>query len=104
MWREFIGTDQVNFVGNNGEICFEKDDFDRFAGRLAETGVSYVHPIKEHAWGQRVVCFYGPDRRMIEVGENMTAVCRRFLQSGLTAEQTTKHMDMPRSYIKSCMA
>ena len=38
MWREFIGTDQVNFVGNNGEICFEEDDFDRFTERLAETG------------------------------------------------------------------
>ena len=38
-----------------------------------------MHPVKEHSWGQRVVRFYDPDRHIIEVGENMKVVCRRFL-------------------------
>ena len=98
-WQAFIGTDQVTFGGNDAEIYFEEDDFDQFAAHLTEAGVSYVHPVKEHAWGQRVVRFYDPDRHIIEVGENMTAVCRRFLQSGLTPEQTAKRMDVPLSYV-----
>ena len=32
--------------------------------------INYVHPVKEHSWGQRVVRFYDPDCHIIEVGEN----------------------------------
>lgn len=57
--------------------------------------MEYVHPVKEHAWGQRVVRFYDPDRHMIEVGEDMKVVCKRFLDSGMTVEQTAERMDVP---------
>ena len=36
--------------------------------------IEYVHPVKEHGWGQRVVRFYDPDKHIIEVGENMKVV------------------------------
>ena len=39
------------------DIYFEEDDFDRFADRLKEYDIEYVHPIIEHSWGQRVVRF-----------------------------------------------
>jgi hypothetical protein len=32
---------------------------------------------------------------MIEVGENMTVVAKRFIDDGLTAEQTAVRMGMP---------
>ncbi len=35
----------------------------------------------------RVVHFYDPDRHVIEVGENMNAVCQRFLDSGMSPEK-----------------
>ena len=37
------------------------------------------------------------------IGENMKVVCRRFLDSGMTPEQTAKRMDVPLKFVDSCM-
>lgn len=103
-WRGFLGTDRVAFGGNDAEIYFEEDSFDAFAERLKALNIQYVHPVKEHPWGQRAVRFYDPDRHIIEVGENMAAVCRRFRDSGLTPEQTAERMDVPVDYVRECLA
>ncbi len=102
-WRGFIDTDDVSFGGNSSELYFEEDDFDKFADHLKTCQVEYVHPIKEHAWGQRVVRIYDPDRHIIEIGENIKAVCKRFLDSGLTPEQVAKRMDVPIKFVNACM-
>ena len=65
--------------------------------------IEYVHPIMEHSWGQRVVRFYDPDKHIIEVGENMKVVCKRFLDSGMTPEQVAKRMDVPMKFVNACM-
>ena len=102
-YKEFIGTNEISYVGNNFEIYFEEDDFDKFSERLKELDIEYVHPVMEHSWGQRVVRFYDPDRHIIEVGENMKAVCRRFLDSGMTPEQAAERMDVPMKFVNACM-
>ena len=102
-YREFIGTDDISFGGNHFEIYFEEDEFDKFADNLRNCNVQYVHPVKEHAWGQRVVRFYDPDRHIIEVGENMKAVCKRFIDSGMTPEQTAERMNVPIEYVHACI-
>ena len=102
-WAELTGWQDIVYGANNGELYFEEDDFDGFLTKLACCRVDYVHPLKEHAWGQRVVRFYDPDRHMIEVGENIQVVCRRFLASGMTPEQTAARMDVPLDFINSCL-
>lgn len=102
-YKEFIGKDEICFGGNNFEIYFEEDDFDVFINRLNEFDVDYVHPVKEHSWGQRVVRIYDPDRHIIEIGENMKLVCRRFLASGMTPEQVATRMDVPIKFVNACM-
>lgn len=102
-WREFIGTDEVSFGGNSSEVYFEEDDFDEFADKLKTCEVEYVHPVKEHAWGQRVVRIYDPDRHIIEVGENLKTVCKRFLDGGMTPEQAAERMDVPLKFVNACM-
>ena len=102
-WREFIGTDAVSFGGNSSEVYFEEDDFDEFADKLKACEVEYVHPVKEHAWGQRVVRIYDPDRHIIEVGENLKTVCKRFLDGGMTPEQAAERMDVPLKFVNACM-
>ena len=97
-WRSFLETDQGEFGGKAGELYFEEEDFDAFAEKLESLFVQYVHPVKEHAWGQRVVRFYDPDRHIIEVGEELQAVCRRFMDSGMTLEQTAERMGIPPAY------
>ena len=61
--------------------------------------MEYVHPVKEHSWGQRVVRFYDPDRHIIEVGENIKSVCQRFADSGMTPEQVAERMDVPLEFV-----
>ena len=56
-WQDFIGTDEISFGGRSSEVYFEEDDFDAFAERLEKCGADYVHPIKEHAWGQNGIEF-----------------------------------------------
>ena len=102
-WKEFIGTDDISFGGSNFEIYFEEDNFDVFAEKLKSFDVEYVHPVKEHPWGQRVVRIYDPDRHIIEIGENIKSVCRRFLESGMTPEQVAKCMDVPMKFVNGCM-
>lgn len=94
-WKEFISK-ELSFGGNDSEIYFEEDNFDDFAERLEKvSGIEYVHPVKEHRWGQRVVRFYDPDKHIIEVGENMKFVCKRFADSGMTNEEIAERMDVP---------
>lgn len=102
-YKRFIDTDNISFGGNNFELYFEEDDFDKFADNLKKYDVEYVHPVKEHSWGQRVVRFYDPDRYIIEVGENMKEVCKRFIDCGMTPEQAAERMDVPVEYINECM-
>lgn len=101
-WQDFIDGKPVSLGGNAGELYFEEDNFDAFAERLRGQAVEYVHPVKEHRWGQRVVRFYDPDHYIIEVGENLKSVCRRFLESGMTEEQTAARMDVPLKFVKAC--
>ena len=104
-WMEFIDAkeEDIIFGGKNAEIYFEEDDFDAFAERLKGLkNIDYVHPVIEHRWGQRVVRFYDPDKHIIEVGENLKMVCRRFLNSGMTEEEVAVRMDVPLKFVQAC--
>ena len=79
---------------NNAEIVFEEQDFDGFLRRLEEyPDMEYLGEVIEHSWGQRVIRFYDPDGHIIEVGEDMKMVIKRFLASGMTMEKISVKMD-----------
>lgn len=105
-WRDFIQSpaDGVTFGGRNAEIYFEEDDFDAFVEKLGRMEhIRYVHPVVKHSWGQRAVRFYDPDLHIIEVGENIKAVCRRFLDEGMSPEAVANRMDVPIKFVNACM-
>lgn len=105
-WSTFIHKkdNEIVFGGNDAELYFEEDNFDSFIQRINNiTYINYVHPIVEHSWGQRVVRFYDPDKHIIEVGENMIIVVRRFLNSGLSINEVALRMDVPVDYISFCL-
>lgn len=102
-YKEFIGVNDIAFGSNSFELYFEEDDFDKFISTLKAYDIVYVHPVKEHSWGQRVVRIYDPDRHIIEIGEDIKVVCKRFLDSGMTPEQVAERMDVPIKFVKACM-
>lgn len=80
---------------NNAEIVFEEQDFEGFLRKLKERqDIEYLGEAIEHSWGQRVIRFYDLDGHIIEVGEDMKMVIRRFLASGMTMEDVSVKMDV----------
>ena len=102
-WTSFIRTDKVVLPNNAGELYFEEEDMDAFCEHLKRFDICYVHPLFEHRWGQRVVRFYDPDRHIIEVGEKLDAVILRFMEQGLSAEETAIRMDIAVDYVTACL-
>lgn len=106
-WKDFIHKqdNEIIFGNNAAELYFEEDDIQAFAAKLQKfMNIEYVHTLFDHPWGQRVVRFYDLDKHIIEVGENMVIVVRRFINSGLTKEEVAAHMDVPLDYVESCLA
>ena len=60
-------------------------------------------PSRNTPGGQRVVRIYDLDRHIIEVGENLKTVCKRFLNSGMTSEQAAERMGVPLKFVNACM-
>lgn len=102
-WKTFIRTGHIILPNHAGELYFEEENMNEFCRHLETFEIHYVHELVEHRWGQRVIRFYDPDGHIIEVGENMDAVVRRFIQQGLTEEETAARMDIPLEYIISCL-
>ena len=102
-YKELSGLEDISFKSNSFEIYFEEDDFDAFVKKLEKMDMSYVHQLIEHSWGQKVIRFYDPDMHIIEVGENIKAVCLRFLNSGMSKEEVAKRMDVPLKFVESYM-
>ena len=103
-WKDFISADTVTFGGCDAELYFEEEDFEGFLLRLQKIpGISYVHPPLEHRWGQRVVRIYDADSHIIEIAEPLSSVILRFAESGLSAEEIAKRMDIPLSLVSQCI-
>lgn len=100
-WKEFIRKQGDIVCGDGAELYFEEDDFDAFIEKLERTdGIDYVHEAVEFGWGQRGIRFRDPDGHIIEVGENLKSVAKRFLGSGMTEEQIAVRMDIPTKTVK----
>lgn len=102
-WEIFINKneDEIVYENNACELYFEEDDIEAFINKLSSIEyIKYIHPLIEHSWGQRVVRFYDLDGHIIEVGESLKVVVRRFFNSGLSVEQTAMRMDVSEEYIK----
>ena len=99
-WQGFI-EQETSYKGNDAEIYFEEDDFEPFIEKLTKMDIEYVHPPYTHEWGQRVVRFYDPDYHILEVGESMKIVCRRFLDAGLDEMQIAKKTSLPLKAVRA---
>lgn len=94
-WLVNLPKEKVLKNSNNMELSFEEEHFDQFLQKLKQyPDIQYLGDVIEHSWGQRVIRFYDLDGHIIEVGEEMKTVIRRFLESGMTMDQVSKKMDV----------
>ena len=90
-----LPKEKVLKKSNNAEIVFEEQDFDAFLDKLSKhSNIERLGEVIEHSWGQRVVRFYDLDGHIIEVGEDMKMVIKRFLATGMTMEEVSVKMDV----------
>jgi catechol 2,3-dioxygenase-like lactoylglutathione lyase family enzyme len=104
-FSNLISTSENDILekSNNFELYFEEEDMDSFLQKLEEiSSIEYVHGLKEQPWGQRVIRFYDPDKHIVEVGEPMESVVKRFLNQGLSVEETAKRTSMPEEFVRQC--
>lgn len=99
-WRAFLGTEEIRFGGKDAELYFVEEDLEGFLARLEGKQVEYAHPLLEHRWGQRVVRLLDPDGHVLEIAEPLSAVCRRFLDQGMTIEEVAARMDVSAEYAR----
>jgi len=95
-WLCDIPDDEIAAKSNNMELYFEVDDFDEFLCKLESyPDIHYVNRPKMHEWKQRVVRIYDPDYHIIEIGESMAVIARRYLAEGYSAAETAKIIQHP---------
>ena len=102
-WIDFIKSDYVMFDNRAAELYFETDNFDEILQRLESAKTEFVHPPLIHRWGQKVVRFYDPDKHIIEIGEKISSVAKRFAAEGMSAEQIAKRMGMTVDFVRRCL-
>lgn len=102
-WLTELPVDSVMRKSHNMELYFEVDDFDEFMWKLeAYDTVKYVNYPLMHDWKQRVVRIYDPDFHIIEIGESMSMIAKRYLKEGHSVEETAKIIQHPVEFVRSC--
>lgn len=102
-WLTDLPSDYVMEKSNNMELYFEVDDFETFIQKIKKYGnIEYVHQPKKHEWQQRVVRIYDPDHHIIEIGESMVVIAKRYLDKGYSVEETSKIIQHPIEFVEMC--
>ena len=99
--RPSTGKNEHN---NNAELYFETFELDEALQKLEAEKADFIHPMLEQPWGQRVFRFYDPDGHIIELGEPMPAVIKRFLAQGLSTAEIAGHTSMPPEIVEQISA
>ena len=93
---------KYRYENNVCQLYFEDEDIDAFMKHLEGFDLEIACPLTEYPWGQRSVRFYDPDRHLVEVGESMKMVIKRFLKSGLSVEETVEKSMFPPQFVLMC--
>lgn len=103
-WLTDIDPNSVVRNSHNMELYFEVDDFDAFLHLLEEhKEIKLVHSPKKYEWQQRVVRIYDPDFHMIEIGESMEVIAKRYLSQGLSVEKVSEIIQHPVEFVQQCL-
>jgi len=104
-WRLFsaLGERPVTYRHLAAQLVFETEHMEAFLRRLeAFPDIELLHPAKEMPWGRVVVRFYDVDGHVVEVGESMRLVIKRFLKQGLSVEEAARRSEFPLAFVLAC--
>ncbi|MCI8418033.1 MAG: glyoxalase [Lachnospiraceae bacterium] len=101
IWETLIGKESIPGHADK-ELYFEENDLDAFQERLTQYPgtISYLNPLMEHSWGQRVIRILDPDGHVIEIGEALDFTVRRLYKSGMSPEQAAEKTGLPLAQVQ----
>ncbi len=105
-YSKLIGLSENDILqkAHSFQLYFEVSDLDVWNLRLKNiSSIEFLHDIKEYAWGQRSIRLYDPDMHIIEIAESMESVIKRFLNTGLSVEETSERTMFPVDFVKQCL-
>ena len=89
---------------NNCQVGFEVEDLEYWVAKIkAAVGIELLHDVAEYNWGQRVIRFYDYDGHIIELGECLKVVAKRFLAQGLTVEDVAERFGDSVAYVQQLL-
>ena len=91
---------EMKIKANNYQLAFEVEDIDYWQAKIKASGAEIIHDVHKYVWGQRVIRFYDPDGHIIELGEDLEAVAKRFLAQGLTPQEVSDKFGYPLEYVQ----
>lgn len=100
-WLIGVPPNSIHERSHTMELYFEVDDFEAFLDQLEKyPDIEYVNRPMTHDWKQRVVRIYDPDYHIIEIGESMSSIAKRYLQEGHSIEETAQIIQHPVEFVK----
>ncbi|MCL2842639.1 MAG: glyoxalase [Oscillospiraceae bacterium] len=96
---EIIGVPEESVINrsHNMELVFETDNFDEFVAKVESyPNIELVKGgVVEQPWGQRGIHIYDLDGHILEVGEKMLHVIRRFMSNGMSVAEVATRTEIP---------
>ena len=95
---------EMKIKPNNWQLAFEVECMDSWIAKIkavAEIGI--LHDVAEYNWGQRVFRFCDYDGHIIEIGEDLKIVIKRFLSQGLSVEAVSERFGFPLEYVQQLL-
>lgn len=99
-WLTKTEKSSIQYQSHSMELCYEVLDFDLFLLKLEKVEtVEFIHDVFECDWKQRVIHLYDPDKHIIEVGEAMSSVVKRYIAKGMSVEEVSKITQHPIEFV-----
>ena len=92
---------EIKRKSNNFQLGFEVENFDYWLSKIKSIeGIEILHDTIEYTWSQRAFRFYDYDKNIVEIGESIESLAKRFLSQGLTVEEVAKRIQHPIEFVQ----
>lgn len=92
---------EIQYKNNNFELYFEVEDIDEFINKINnDINIKYFHKKMEAPWGQNSLKVYDPDGNIIEIGESIGSVIKRYFSQGMSVDEVASKTMLSKEFVE----
>jgi len=92
---------QVKYKNNNFELYFEVEDIDKFIDFIDnDINIKYFQKKMEAPWGQNSLKIYDLDENIIEIGESLESVVKRYFSQGMSLDEVVNKTMLSKEFVE----